>query len=258
MSEEKTYRLVVKLGTNVLTNTSGQLDIAVIKGIVSQVAQLKKDGHQIIMVSSGAVGAGMSQYNLHIEQDEAVKRQIYSAIGQVKLMNTYAEQFEQFGLVCAQVLATKEDFTGKEHYDNMKNCMIGLLQDDIIPIVNENDVVSLTELMFTDNDELAGLMAYMIRANKLALLTNVDGIFTENGNTDTFLIEEVPLGDPSVYDHILASKSTGGRGGMKSKVDIATRAAEKGIETYIANGRSANVLQQILDGDKIGTRFLAP
>ena len=256
MSKENPYRIVVKLGTNVLDDGNGQLDLTVIKGIVSQVAALKKKGHQIIIVSSGAVGAGKSLYNLSNEQDEAVKRQIYSAIGQVKLMNTYAEQFAQFGLVCAQVLATKEDFTGKEHYENMKNCMMGLLKDDLIPIVNENDVVSLTELMFTDNDELAGLMAYMIRAHKLILLTNVDGIYTDSGNAGSTLIEQVAPNDSSIYEHISSSKSSGGRGGMKSKVDIAMRAVSKGIETHIANGRAENVLFQILDGEQTGTKFV--
>ena len=135
-------KIVVKVGTNVLTNSVGELDTNVIHNIVHQIAQLKERGITIVLVSSGAVASGKSIVKLQHTTDETTQRQVYSALGQVKLMNLYASYFSEYGLFCAQVLATKEDFTGTEHYKNMKNCFQGLLRDDIIPIVNENDVIS--------------------------------------------------------------------------------------------------------------------
>ena len=259
MSNQKTYRLVIKLGSNVLTSENGELDITVIQNIVSQVAELKKEGHKVIIVTSGAVSAGKSIYTLSNVRDNVIQRQVYSAIGQVKLMNIYAELFAKENLVCAQVLATKEDFTrGKENYKNMKNCFRGLLKDAIIPIVNENDVVSLTELMFTDNDELAGLTAFMIKADKLIILSNIEGLHTgDPASSESELISEVKYNDKRVFDFISKNKSSAGRGGMESKLNIATLSAEKGIETFMANGKRERVVLDILKGEKIGTRFIA-
>lgn len=258
MSNRATYRLVIKLGSNVLTSENGELDLTVIQNIVSQISKLKKNGHEVILVSSGAVSAGKSIYTLNNVQDNVIKRQVYSAIGQVKLMNIYADLFAKHNLVCAQVLATKEDFTReKENYKNMKNCFKGLLKDAIIPIVNENDVVSLEELMFTDNDELAGLTAYMIEADKLIILSNIEGLFTgDPTDKDSKLINEVNLNDKGVFDFISSKKSSAGRGGMESKLKVATMSAEKGIETFMANGKRERVVLDILEGKKVGTRFI--
>lgn len=250
-------RVVIKLGTNVLTNEKGELDESVIASITRQVAELKQQGHQVILVSSGAVGAGKSIYRLTNVQNNVIRRQVYSAIGQVKLMSTYAGYFAEHGLICAQVLATKEDFTGKEHYKNMTNCFRGLLKDDIIPIVNENDVVSLTELMFTDNDELAGLTAFMVKADKLIILSNVEGVF--NGNpldAGSTVIAEVNFYRDNLDGFIQKETSTHGRGGMSAKIEIARKTTEKGIVTHIANGKKENIIHSILNGAKVGTKFL--
>lgn len=258
MSNQSTYRIVIKLGTNVLTADNGDLDINVIQSIVDQVSVLKKAGHRVIIVSSGAVGAGKSIYKLTSIKDDIAQRQVYSAIGQVKLMGIYANLFSKENFVCAQVLATKEDFVrGKENYKNMKNCFKGLLKDSIIPIVNENDVVSLEELMFTDNDELAGLTAYMIEADKLIILSNIEGLYTgDPANKDSKLINEVDLNDKGVFNFISSNKSSAGRGGMESKLKVATMSAEKGIETFMANGKRERVVLDILEGKKMGTRFI--
>ncbi len=254
--KDESKNIVVKLGTNVLTDSNGQLDTSVIQRIVDQVASLKKEGNKVIIVSSGAVGAGKSIYQLSNVKDEIIQRQVYSSIGQVQLMNLYAEYFKHYNLVCAQVLATKEDFLGKEHYKNMKNCLKGLLKDDIIPIINENDVVSLKELMFTDNDELAGLTAYLIKADILVILTSVDGLFTGDPSDDASeLINEVHLGDDSHKRFITENKSTQGRGGMLTKFDTASRMAGKGIVTYLANGKKENILSAIVQGKQVGTCF---
>ena len=250
-------RLVIKVGTNVLTNDHESLDMGVIAQIVSQIAELKKNDYDIILVSSGAVGAGKELYTVN-SNDEIQQRQVYSSIGQARLMGIYADLFGKHGIICAQVLATKDDFMGKEHYKNMKNCFDGLLSNGIIPIVNENDVVSLKELMFTDNDELAGLTAFMAEVKTLILLSNIDGVFTGNPSDEhTELITEIPFGDTSFEQYIQTNTSSGGRGGMQSKFDTAKRLSEKGITVYIANGKQPTVILDIMSGKQVGTKFIA-
>lgn len=249
---------MIKLGTNVLTDDNGGLDLSVIKNIVQQVAKLKSLGHRVILVSSGAVGAGKSVFTLSESGDNVVQRQVYSAIGQVKLMGIYADFFAKHNLVCAQVLATKEDFIReRDNYKNMKNCFQALLNDEIIPIVNENDVVSLTELMFTDNDELAGLTAYMIKADKLFILSNVDGVYDGELGNPKNLVQRIGFREnvSKLIKSIKSVKSSGGRGGMNSKVDVAMRMREKGIETHIAKGKETDVVLRVLKGEQLGTHF---
>ncbi len=247
--------IVVKVGTNVLTTDEDDLDFHVIGHLVGQIAKIKEEGHNVILVSSGAVGAGKTRYTLKNESDETIRRQVYSAIGQVTLMTTYSEMFSRFELITAQVLATKEDFIGIEAYRNMQNCFEALLKDDIVPIVNENDVVSIDELMFTDNDELAGLTAFMVKADKLILLTNVDGLYPNSERKAGEMIDVV--GAEEEIDPTFGSKSEGGRGGMESKVEVALRLREKGIETYIANGNKKKTILKIFNGEKEGTKFEA-
>lgn len=255
MSQYK--NIVVKVGTNVLTNEDGSLDFEVISSLVEQIADLKKRGIDVVLVSSGAVGAGRSIYDFSHIEDEISRRQAYSAIGQVKLMGLYSEQFAKYGLVCAQVLATKDDFTGIEHYKNMVNCFSALADDNIIPIVNENDVVSLTELMFTDNDELAALTAFMIKAEALIILTSVDGLYIDFDKK--LLLEKHKKTDSFVdlENYVAAQKSSQGRGGMASKIEVARRMEEKGIITHIANGKLDDTLLKIVKGEKVGTTFEA-
>lgn len=249
--------IVVKIGTNVLTDDEGNLHLEVIRGLVSQIATLKKQGVRIVLVSSGAVGAGKSLVQLDHIKDETSRRQAYSSIGQVKLMNLYADFFASYGLVCAQVLATKEDFTSVEQYKNMLSCFSAISDDNIVPIVNENDVVSLEELMFTDNDELAALTAFMTKADALVILTSVDGLYTD------FIKKEL-LGrykkEESIEDlqqFVENKKSSQGRGGMASKIEVARRMKEKEIITHIANGKWDNTLLRIVNGEDIGTTFEA-
>ncbi len=248
-------KIVLKVGSNVLTTKDGQIDLEVMSHLVAQIAQLKKSGYTIVLVSSGAVACGKSLYQLQNVDDLTTQRQVYSSIGQVKLMNIYTDLFLKHGLICAQVLATKEDFMGGVQYKNMKNCFNGLLLDSIIPIVNENDVVSLDELMFTDNDELAGLTAFLISADKLIILSNVEGLFDGNPEEPSSkIISTIGLKDNHL-DKIQTSKSSAGRGGMASKYSIGRKTALKGISTTIANGKKENVVLDILSDKKIGTTF---
>jgi len=256
LEDKHTHKIVIKIGSNVLTREDKQLDIEVIKGLVNQIAELKRQKYVVVLVSSGAVAAGKSIYSLKNEDDITTRRQVYSSIGQVHLMNLYYELFAEHQLNCAQVLATKDDFLGGERYKNMKNCFEGLLRDDIIPIVNENDVVSLSALMFTDNDELAGLTAFLIQAPRLIILSNIDGFY--DGNPDESNSKVIPtIKSSDDFSHLIqSSKSDAGRGGMASKYDIGVRSSEKGISTTIANGKKENVVLDIINLGNVGTTFL--
>lgn len=248
-------KIVVKVGSNVLTKKDGALDQEVIKGIVNQIATLKKEGHTVVLVSSGAVASGKSIYTLKNTADPTIRRQVYSSIGQVRLLNLYYELFSEHDIICSQVLATRDDFLGGEHYRNMKNCFNALLLDSIIPIVNENDVVSLEELMFTDNDELAGLMAFLIDADRLIILSNINGFYDgDPENSSSSIIHEIAFDDD--FSHLVQrAKSNAGRGGMKSKYDTAKKVASKGILTTIANGKTEDIIFKILNKEKVGTTF---
>lgn len=245
-------RIVLKIGTKVLSKEEGTLDVPFLGSIVEQTVQLRKRGVQIVLITSGAVGAGKSLVSLQNIKSEVVQKQVFAAIGQVKLMATYSELFGKNNYYCAQVLVTKEDFRDEEHYLNMQNCLEGLLLDNVIPVVNENDVVATTELMFTDNDELAGLVAKQLKADCLIILTGTEGILDDDGNT----IPEVNFDNIDlVASHINPDKSTGGRGGMTSKFNVAKELSQKGITVHIVNGKRKKVLLDIADGKEIGTRF---
>lgn len=252
--------IVVKVGTNVLTAKDGGLDIELIEGLVDQIASIHATGMDVVLVSSGAVGAGKTLIKLQDESHNEVNRQAYSAIGQAKLMNIYSQLFAKHDMVCAQVLATKEDFSrSSENYKNMKQCFNALIENRVVAVVNENDVVSLTELMFTDNDELAGLVAFMAKAKELIIMTNVDGVYDgPPQNPDSSIINTIENNMEEVMEAIETTKSSGGRGGMKSKIAVASRMREKGIITRIMNGKTENVLTRVVleKEENIGTTVL--
>src|SRR5690606_2271996 len=177
MSKGKKSTITIKVGSNVITNAEGLPDEEVIASISRQIKGLRARGHNAILVSSGAVAAGRSIYQFPKKTDTVVQRQVLASLGQVELISLYKDAFEKEGLLCAQVLVTKADFKSRHHYLNMQNCVSALLNHGIVPIINENDVVSITELMFTDNDELAGLVSAMMNTSLLIILTNVDGIY---------------------------------------------------------------------------------
>ncbi len=249
-------KIVVKIGSNVIAAQNGLPDIAVMRALIEQIYAAKKKGIEVILVSSGAVASGKSMFGVSKKTDMIARRQLLAAIGQVKLLNTYTELLQPYDLLCAQVLVTKEDFRDRIHYLNMKSCLGALLQNNIIPIVNENDVVSVTELMFTDNDELAGLIASMLGADALILLTNVDGIYDrppkEPGASVIRIINSAKT-DFSAF--ISAEKSNFGRGGMLTKCGIAHKLSLVGITVHIANGKKEGVLSSILDNQEVGTVF---
>ena len=245
-------RIVIKIGTKILSKEDETLDAEFLRSIVEQIVQLRKNGIQIVLITSGAVGAGRGLLSLQDIKSVTVKKQVFAAVGQVKLMTTYSGLFAKHQYHCAQVLATKEDFRDEEHFLNMQNCFEGLLLDNVIPIVNENDVVATTELLFTDNDELAGLVAKQLKADKLIILTNTEGIL--DGSNET-VFEVNPLNTETVAMYITPDTSTSGRGGMVSKFNVAKELSEKGIQVHIVNGRRGNVLLDVVEGVRTGTQF---
>ncbi len=251
-------KIAVKIGSNVLTRADGTLDITRMSAIVDQVSQLHKKGVEIVMISSGAVASGRSVLGITKKMDVVDQRQLFSAVGQAKLINHYYDLFREHGIMVGQVLTMKENFSSRRHYLNQRNCMRVMLDNKVIPIVNENDTVSVTELMFTDNDELSGLIASMMDMNALIILSNIDGIYNGSpSNPESKVISQIEKGQ-DISDFIESSKSTFGRGGMLTKTSIARKIADEGIEVIIANGKKDGILQQLLDNkvDAVCTRFL--
>ena len=252
------HRIVVKVGSNVLTRTDGKLDVTRMSALVDQIAMLRKQGYEVILVSSGAMASGRGELKVSHNLDSVEQRQLFSAVGQVKLIGLYYDLFREFGIHVGQVLTMKENFEPGEQYSNQRACMTVMLENDVLPIVNENDTVSVTELMFTDNDELSGLIAQMMQADTLILLSNIDGIFTANpDDPDAKLIRQVAP-DRDLSEYIQPEKSAFGRGGMHSKYTTARKVSQSGIRVIIANGERENILTDLFErpADTPHTEFI--
>jgi glutamate 5-kinase len=250
-------RIVVKIGSNVLTRPDGLPDQTRIEHLVSQIATLKNAGITVVLISSGAVAAGRSMITLSEKQDAVAARQLLASIGQIKLINTYLSLFEKQQMLCSQVLVTKEDFRDRKHYLNIKNCLSILLKHKVIPIINENDVVSVTELMFTDNDELAGLVASMLEADALIILSNVNGIYNGDPKSPGSSIIQQIKKDDQIGSFINTAKSGLGRGGMITKLGMAQKVAKLGIPVHIANGTRNNILTDLI-AQKVDHTYFVP
>ncbi len=252
-------RIVVKIGSQVLCDPQGELNRDVLSGLVSQIAKLTAQDWQVLLVSSGAVAAGSGlEQQLQKIPDPVARKQVMAATGQVRLMETYRELFEQQGLVVAQVLTSKSDFQTRRHYLNMRGCIESLLTAGIVPVVNQNAVVAVTELMFTDNDELAGLLAGLVNADLLCLLSTVPGVF--DGDPDdpaTQCIEQWDDQRHQLEDIVQRGTSALGRGGMHSKLAIARKVARLGTEVVIADGSDPEILTRVSSQQAAGTRFPA-
>ncbi|MCG2418217.1 glutamate 5-kinase [Aequorivita sp. F47161] len=250
-------RVVIKVGTNVMTNKDNRIVGPILDELVRQIAALYEDGYAPVLVSSGSAIAGMEVLGECLAKDDATRRQIYSSVGQPRMMRHYYSLFHDHGMRCAQILATKRDFTPGKHRENMINCYEGLIAEGIVPIANEDDAVSLTMSMFSDNDELASLVAELIDADALVILTDTDGLYTGHpDDDDSEKLSEVH--HEEAVEHFVQQSNKGegeGRGGMKSKLKIAKQTAKKKIPTYIANGKRKNVIVDLLSGKDLGTKF---
>ena len=256
-------RIAVKVGSNVLTRKDGTLDLTRMSALVDQIAELRHGGTEVILISSGAVASGRSELHLpstETEQMDSVEqRQLFSAVGQAKLMGRYVELFRDHGLHVGQVLTMKENFSTPRQNENQRQCMAAMLAHGVLPIVNENDTVCVTELMFTDNDELSGLVARLMGCQALVILSNVDGLYSGHpSEPGSRIIGEVQPGE-DLTACISAGQSAEGRGGMQSKYKTATEVAARGIDVFIANGKREQVLCQLMNCPELvpHTHFLA-
>jgi glutamate 5-kinase len=249
-------RLVVKLGTGVLTDSRKQPDPAQLEQLVAQVAGLQKAGKEIVIVTSGAVGAGMGALGYQKRPGELAELQACAAVGQSRLMAMYADLFARHGLHVAQVLLTHDDLEHHERHLNARNTLVTLLGRGVVPIINENDAISFTEIKFGDNDKLSALVASLLPADLLVILTTVDGVIENFGKADPKTISVIEHIDQTIEKLAGGTTSETAVGGMASKVQAAKIAVRSGIPLVIASGKKKQVLAKILAGEDEGTLFV--
>ena len=252
-------RIAVKVGSHVIAQSDGSLNEGRILRIVEDIAILIKQGVEVVLISSGAVAAGRSEVTPSKKTNIIAAKQIWAAIGQVKLMSSYQFLFGKYGIQAGQLLAAKESFRDRRHYLNMKNCISAMLDNGVLPIVNENDTISINELMFTDNDELSGLISSMMDCKSLIILSNVDGVYNgAPGYSGTELITRIEKDSEDLDQYISTAKSGFGRGGMITKCNIARKIASHGIDVFIANGRRDSIITDIVNRKEVPyTHFVA-
>ena len=249
-------RIVVKLGTGVLTNSQKQPDPAQMEQLVAQVAELRAQNKDVVLVSSGAVGAGMGALGFSKRPAGISELQACAAVGQSRLMATYEKLFAKFDLTVAQVLLTHEDLQHHERHLNARNTLIALLDRGVVPIINENDAVSLAELKFGDNDKLSALVASLLPADLLVILTTVDGVIENFGKAGARTLPVIEKIDATVEGMAGGTDSATAIGGMITKIQAAQIAVRSGIPLVIASGKRKDALARILGGEDEGTLFV--
>jgi len=256
-SVKTAVRIVVKLGTGVLTDSRKQPDPAQLEQLVAQVAALRKSGKEIVLVTSGAVGAGMGALGYAKRPAELAELQACAAVGQSRLMAMYAELFARHNLHVAQVLLTHDDLEHHERHLNARNTLVTLLGRGVVPIINENDAVSFTEIKFGDNDKLSALVASLLPADLLVILTTVNGVIENFSKANPKTISVIEKIDSTIEKLAGGTDSDTAVGGMASKVQAAKIVVRSGIPLVIASGKKKNVLMRVLAGDDEGTLFVA-
>jgi glutamate 5-kinase len=249
-------RVVVKFGTGVLTDSRKQPDPAQLEQLVAQIAGQRQAGREIVLVTSGAVGAGMGALGLDKRPTELAELQACAAIGQSRLMATYAELFARHGLHVAQVLLTHDDLEHHERHLNARNTLVTLLGRGVVPIINENDAISFTEIKFGDNDKLSALVASLLPADLLVILTTVDGVIENFGKANPKTISVIEKIDSAIEKLGGGTNSETAVGGMASKIQAAKIVVRSGIPLVIASGKKKQVLAKILAGEDEGTLFV--
>ena len=252
-------RVVIKVGSSLVTNDGKGLDAAAIAEWGRQIARLREAGKQVVIVSSGAVAEGMKRLNWLRRPREMHELQAAAAVGQMGLAQVYETSFREFGLPTALVLLTHEDLADRRRYLNARATLLTLLKLGVVPIINENDTVVTDEIKFGDNDTLGSLVANLIDADALIILTDQSGLFTADPRKDpqARLLSQVSAGDPLLEGMAGGAGSSIGKGGMITKVLAAKRAASSGAHTVVASGRMPDVLVRLAHGEDIGTRFIA-
>ncbi len=253
-------KIVVKVGTSTLAHETGKLHIKRTNGLCRVLSDLKNAGHEVILVSSGAIGMGVGKLGLKEKPADIPTKQAAAAVGQCELMYTYDRFFAEYGHTVAQILLTGADFSAPDRHENFTNTMVRLLQLGVLPIINENDSIATEEIKVGDNDTLSALVAVSVGADVLVILSDVDGLYSADPhkNADAKLIERVPGMPEWVFALGGGEGSALGTGGMKTKLNAAKICMERGCDTVIANGEKPELLYDIVDGKLCGyTRFFA-
>ena len=250
-------RIVVKLGTSTLAHPSGLLNIRRVEELCKVLSDLKNAGHEIILVSSGAIGMGVGKLSLTARPDDTPTKQAAAAVGQCELMYTYDKAFSEYNHTVAQILLTAADVEDEGRFGNFRNTMHRLLELNVLPIINENDTVATEEIVIGDNDTLAAIVAVSMEADLLILLSDIDGLYTADPHTDptATLITEIPAITDEIRSLAGGAGSHLGTGGMSTKLHAATICMEQGCDMVIANGAVPTALYDIADGKLIGSRF---
>ncbi|WP_260173410.1 glutamate 5-kinase [Campylobacter sp. 19-13652] len=255
----KAQNIIIKVGTSTLTKANGELNHARIKSIVSQIAQLTRSGFRVLLVSSGAVGAGMGAMGLDKKPADLASKQALAAVGQVALMGLYERLFWAYDIKIAQLLLTKDDFANRARFLSAREVCTRLLEAGVIPIVNENDPVVHDELKVGDNDTLSALVAGLVDASALIILSDIDGLYDKNPIKfkDAKLIPEIDAITEQVRAMAGGAGSELGTGGMATKINAAAMATSYGVDLIIVNGASENILIKAANGERVGSRFRA-
>jgi len=250
-------RVVVKVGTSTLTHQTGHLNIRHIEAFCKVLSDLKNAGHQVILVSSGAIGMGVGKLSLKERPSDMPTKQAAAAVGQCELMYTYDRLFSEYNHTVAQILLTGEDMNHPDRYENFRNTLHRLLELDVLPIINENDTVSTAEIAVGDNDTLGAIVAKGADAQLLVLLSDIDGLYTADPRQDPAarLIPVVEEITPQVLALAGGKGSSLGTGGMATKLNAASLCRAAGISTVIANGADPAILYDVLEGKPVGTLF---
>ncbi len=251
-------RIVIKVGTSSLTYETGKINIKKLESLVRVISDLRNRGVEVVLVSSGAVGAGVGKLNLPEKPDDIRAKQALAAIGQASLVSIYDRFFSEYGHSTAQVLLTKFILEEEERYKNTKNTFETMFEYGVIPIVNENDVISTYELEFGDNDTLSAYIAELVEAEMLVILSDIDGLFDKNPaeNSDAKLIPVVEKLDGSIAALAGGAGSRRGTGGMVTKLKAAEIVTPKGIDMIITNGANPERIYEIFEGKQVGTLFV--
>lgn len=256
---KKSKRCVIKIGSALLTNDGAGLNMAGIATWVEQIAALRKKGVEVVLVSSGAVAEGMCRLGINKRPESLHELQAAAAVGQMGLIQSYESEFQKYNLHTAQILLTHDDLSNRQRYLNARNTVHSLLELNVVPIINENDTVVTDEIRFGDNDTLAALVANLIEAEYLLILTDQNGLFDRNprDHDDAQLISEASADDNSLAAMAEGGAGTYGRGGMATKVSAAKLAARSGTSTLIAAGKEENIIQRLFSGEESGTLLYA-
>ncbi|PZC41986.1 MAG: glutamate 5-kinase [Chloroflexi bacterium] len=263
MASKENYkyrRIIVKAGTNILTGGRDELDDSFIDNLVSQISDLSSSGREVLLVSSGAVAAGRGVMRKLAKSSVLPGRQVLAAVGQGRLMHLYEQSFATHGIPTAQVLLSRRDVNDRLGYLNLRNTLLSLLNNGVVPVINENDVVAVEELegeVFGDNDTLSALVANLIDADLLVILGSLEGMYTKDPNffTDAELISVVEKIDDKLNKYAGPSSDLRGRGGMVTKIEAARLATASGVDVVIADGTMDSVVSRLSNGERIGTLF---